>query len=166
MISFMLSPLFNCICLTHLCLRVFSYIYLSLFLCFFFLSCPFSRLLLLTAFFFLLSRVCLSLSLLLLFLFIFCSFYFFHLISFVLYLFLYSFYHKFIYDVTLICNLQSDLRYKKIGHFHPKTRRKARKGSRGIALLFNLGARWGWGVKLTPRPLYPCERDPLPMVQE
>jgi hypothetical protein len=72
-ISFMLSPLFICICLTHLCLLVFSYIYLSFFLCFF-LSCPFFRLPLFTAFFLLLSRDCLSLPLLLLFLFISCSF--------------------------------------------------------------------------------------------
>jgi len=39
-ISFMLSPLFICVCLAHLCLRVFSYIYLSFFFCFFF-SCSF-----------------------------------------------------------------------------------------------------------------------------
>jgi hypothetical protein len=25
---------------------------------------------------------------------------------------------------------------------------------------FNLGSRWGWVVKATPRPLYPLERDP------
>jgi hypothetical protein len=34
---------------------------------------------------------------------------------------------------------------------------KAQKGSRGIAVLFNLGARWGWVVSATPRPLYPQE---------
>jgi len=27
---------------------------------------------------------------------------------------------------------------------------------------FNLGARWGWVVNTTPRPLYPWERDPIP----
>jgi hypothetical protein len=34
---------------------------------------------------------------------------------------------------------------------------KAQRGSTGIALLFffNLGARWGWVVNATPRPLYP-----------
>jgi hypothetical protein len=31
---------------------------------------------------------------------------------------------------------------------------------------FNLGARWGWVVNVTPRPLYPRERDPVPIVQE
>jgi hypothetical protein len=31
---------------------------------------------------------------------------------------------------------------------------------------FNLGARWRWVVKATPRPLYPQERDPVPIVQE
>ena len=28
----------------------------------------------------------------------------------------------------------------------------------------NLGARWGWVVDATPRPLYPQERDPVPIV--
>jgi hypothetical protein len=32
---------------------------------------------------------------------------------------------------------------------------KAQRGSRGIALVFNLGARWGWVVNDTLRPLYP-----------
>jgi hypothetical protein len=36
---------------------------------------------------------------------------------------------------------------------------KAQRGSRGISLLFNLGARWRWVVNATPRPLYPRERD-------
>ena len=39
---------------------------------------------------------------------------------------------------------------------------KAKMGSRGIAQLytfFNLGARWEWMVNVTPRPLYPSERD-------
>jgi hypothetical protein len=34
---------------------------------------------------------------------------------------------------------------------------KAQRGSRGIGLLFNLGAGWGWVVNATPRPLYPRE---------
>jgi hypothetical protein len=41
---------------------------------------------------------------------------------------------------------------------------KAQRGSRGIAPLFNLGARWGWVVNATPWPLYPQERDPIPTV--
>jgi hypothetical protein len=36
---------------------------------------------------------------------------------------------------------------------------KAQRGSRGIALLFNLGARLGWAVSATPRPLYLRERS-------
>jgi hypothetical protein len=45
---------------------------------------------------------------------------------------------------------------------------KAQRGSRGIAYsFFNLGAtRWGWMVNATPRPLYPRERDPVPIVYE
>jgi len=31
---------------------------------------------------------------------------------------------------------------------------------------FNLGARWGWVVNATPRPLYPPQRDPVPTVRE
>jgi hypothetical protein len=30
---------------------------------------------------------------------------------------------------------------------------EAQRKSRGIAVLFNLGARWGWVVNSTPRPL-------------
>jgi hypothetical protein len=40
------------------------------------------------------------------------------------------------------------------------------EGGRGIALIFpDLGARRGWVVSTTPRPLYP-EKDPVPIVQE
>ena len=38
--------------------------------------------------------------------------------------------------------------------------------SRGIALLFNLCSRCGWVVNVTPRPLYPRERCPVPVLQE
>jgi hypothetical protein len=31
---------------------------------------------------------------------------------------------------------------------------------------FNLGATLGWVVNATPRPLYPREKDPAPIVQE
>jgi hypothetical protein len=35
---------------------------------------------------------------------------------------------------------------------------RARRGSKGMALLIlDLGARWGWVVSTTPRPLYPRE---------
>jgi hypothetical protein len=30
----------------------------------------------------------------------------------------------------------------------------------------NLGAKWGWVVNVTPRPLYPRKRDPVPLLQE
>jgi hypothetical protein len=41
---------------------------------------------------------------------------------------------------------------------------KAQNGSRVITLLFNLGARCGWVVNATLRPLYPRERDPASIV--
>ena len=31
---------------------------------------------------------------------------------------------------------------------------------------FNLGARWGWVANTTPRPLYPKERYPVPILEE
>jgi hypothetical protein len=44
---------------------------------------------------------------------------------------------------------------------------KAHRKSMGIALLpFSLGTKWEWVVNATPtpRPLYPQERDPVPIV--
>ena len=41
---------------------------------------------------------------------------------------------------------------------HPITFHEALRGAK----LFNVGARWGWEVTATPRPLYPRERDPVP----
>jgi hypothetical protein len=42
-----------------------------------------------------------------------------------------------------------------------------RGGSRRTALLMlNLGARWGWVINTTLRPLYPRERATVPIVQE
>jgi len=47
------------------------------------------------------------------------------------------------------------------------TGRTAHKGSRGIALLFHdHGTRKGWGVSVTPRPLFTPGKDPVPIVQE
>jgi hypothetical protein len=44
------------------------------------------------------------------------------------------------------------------------------KAQRGVEVylysFFNLGARWGWVVNATPWPLYPRERDPVPIIQE
>ena len=43
----------------------------------------------------------------------------------------------------------------------------AHRGSRGIALLFHdHGTRKGWGVSVTPRPLFTPGKDPVPIVQE
>ena len=45
--------------------------------------------------------------------------------------------------------------------------RMAHRGSRGIALLFlDHGTRTGWGVSVTPRPLFIPGKDPVPIVQE
>ena len=45
--------------------------------------------------------------------------------------------------------------------------RAAHKGSRGIALLFHdHGTRKGWGVSVTPRPLFTPGKDLVPIVEE
>jgi hypothetical protein len=42
---------------------------------------------------------------------------------------------------------------------------KAQRGSRGIPYsFFNLGATSWWVVNVTSRPLYPRERDPVPII--
>jgi len=47
------------------------------------------------------------------------------------------------------------------------TGRTAHRGSRGTALLFHdHGTRKGWGVSVTPRPLFTPGKDPVPIVQE
>ena len=47
------------------------------------------------------------------------------------------------------------------------TGRTAHRGSRGIALPFlDHGTRRGWGVSVTPRPLFTPGKDPVPIVQE
>jgi len=45
---------------------------------------------------------------------------------------------------------------------------KAQKEGEEVQLysFFNLGVRWGWVVNTTSRPLYPSERDSVPIVQE
>ena len=45
--------------------------------------------------------------------------------------------------------------------------RTTHRGSRGIALLFlDHGTRRGWGVSVTPWPLFTPGKDPVPIVQE
>jgi hypothetical protein len=47
------------------------------------------------------------------------------------------------------------------------TGRTTHRGSRGIALLFHdHGTRRGWGVSVTPRPLFTHAKNPVPIVQE
>jgi len=47
------------------------------------------------------------------------------------------------------------------------TGRTAHRGSRGIALLFHdRGTRRGWGVSVTPRPLFTPWKDTVPIAQE
>jgi len=49
----------------------------------------------------------------------------------------------------------------------PCTGHMAHRGSRGIALLFHdHDTRRGWGVSVTPRPLFTPGKDPVPILQE
>jgi hypothetical protein len=50
--------------------------------------------------------------------------------------------------------------------FTPDQVIKAQRESRDISPLFSLAATRGWVVNATPRPLYPHERDPVPIVQK
>ena len=52
------------------------------------------------------------------------------------------------------------------GKVHPCTGRTGHRGSIGTALLFlDHDTRAGWGVSVTPRPLYP-DKNPVPIVKE
>ena len=59
-----------------------------------------------------------------------------------------------------------DYSYSK-GKVHPKIGHDVPEGCRGasVLLFFNLGARWGWVVNATPRPLYHRKRDLVPIVR-
>jgi hypothetical protein len=64
-------------------------------------------------------------------------------------------YHKHVYD-----------RNTSVKGKGTPNRPEGPEGRRGIALLFpDVGARRGWVVSTTPRPLYPG-KDPVPIVQE
>jgi hypothetical protein len=70
-----------------------------------------------------------------------------------------------LFYMTLCSPITADTMYCK-GKGCPITSPKAQRESRGIALLIrDLGARRGWVVSTTPRPLYPG-KDPVLLVQE
>ena len=48
----------------------------------------------------------------------------------------------------------------RTGHEDPEVEQ------RYSSTLSSFGARWGWVANTTPRPLYPRERDPMPIVQD
>jgi hypothetical protein len=55
---------------------------------------------------------------------------------------------------------------KKMVEFTREQTMKSQRGSRGIALFFNLSTRLGRVVNAMPWPLYPWKRVTLPIVQE
>ena len=68
-------------------------------------------------------------------------------------------YNNYVVKVKVKCTLVRALRLC--------TGRTAQRGSRGIALPFlDHGTKRGWGVSVTPRPLFTPGKDPVPIVQE
>jgi hypothetical protein len=71
------------------------------------------------------------------------------------------------YPVNTICTGKKEVKCTLIQAFKLCTGRTAHRGSRGIALLFHdHGTRKGWGVSVTPRPLFTPGNDSVPIVQE
>ena len=56
------------------------------------------------------------------------------------------------------------VKVKKKVKFALEQAMKAQRGSRGILSLTSALDGGGWVVNATPRPLYPWERDPVPIV--
>jgi len=54
------------------------------------------------------------------------------------------------------------------GKVHPRTGHECPGGGLEVYLysFFNLSTRWRWVVNATPWPLYPWERDPVPIGHE
>jgi len=77
---------------------------------------------------------------------------------------IYIYIYIYIYTYTLcICKVRCTL----VQALRLCTGRTAHRGNRGIALLFlDYGTRKGWGVSVTPRPLFTPGKDPVPIVLE
>ena len=66
-----------------------------------------------------------------------------------------------------VCNIKVKVKGPLAQALRLCTGRTAHRGSRGIALLFlDHSTRRGWGVSVTPRPLFTSGKDPVPIVQE
>jgi hypothetical protein len=77
--------------------------------------------------------------------------------------------HKVWYLFCVLRNLKyiKKVKYTLVQALKLCTGRTTHRGSRGIALLFHdYGTRGGWGVSVTPRPLFTPGKDPVPIVQE
>jgi hypothetical protein len=57
-------------------------------------------------------------------------------------------------------------RYKRLKFAQNRPWRSKREEEVYLYSFFNLGAKWGWVVNSTPRPLSPRQRYPIPIVQE
>jgi len=71
----------------------------------------------------------------------------------------------FLFILALFCKVK--IKVTLVQALRLCTGHTAYRGSRGIALLFHDHCtRRGWGVRVTPRPLFNPGKDPVPIVQE
>ena len=81
-------------------------------------------------------------------------------------------YYLLFFGSNCISTISANVSYKKVNctlvqALRLCTGHTAHRRSRGIALPFlNHKTRRGWGVRVTPRPLFTPGKDPVPIVQE
>jgi len=77
-------------------------------------------------------------------------------------------YEWFLYEYKHgVCKAWKNVKYTLVQALRLCSGRTAHRGSRGIAVLFHdHGTRRGWGVSVTPRPLFTPRKDAVPIVQE
>jgi hypothetical protein len=78
-------------------------------------------------------------------------------------------YGQYVYYVSYYCPVHTKVKVKctLVQALRLCTDSMAHRGNRDIALLFHdHGTRSGWGVRVTPRPLFTPGKDPVPVVQE
>jgi len=76
--------------------------------------------------------------------------------------------YVFVWRCPTVCTLHLTVKVKVtlVQALKLCTGRTAHRGSRGIALLFHdHGTKRGWGISVTPRPLFTPGKDPVPIVR-
>jgi len=71
------------------------------------------------------------------------------------------------HPVTVVGKVKAKVKFTLVQALSLCTGSTTHRWSRGIAPLFlDHGTRRGWGVSVTPRPLFTLGKDPVPIVQE